>query len=96
MKEALVVLTAVEKCDSDIPSVVKELVNNIKDIASQVKVKNIVLYPYAHLSKDLGNPEMAQEILEKVEEELLKRNLKLQELHLDITKNLNLKLRDIL
>ncbi|MCX6750845.1 MAG: hypothetical protein NTZ83_05285, partial [Candidatus Pacearchaeota archaeon] len=72
VKEALVVLTAVEKCDSDVSSVVKKLVENVKDIASQVKTKNIVLYPYAHLSKDLGNPETAQKILEKAEEELTK------------------------
>jgi threonyl-tRNA synthetase len=72
VKEALVVLTAVEKYDNDVPAVVKELVENIKDIASQVKTKNIVLYPYAHLSKDLGSPEIAQEVLEKAEEELTK------------------------
>ncbi|HOH04421.1 MAG TPA: threonine--tRNA ligase [Candidatus Pacearchaeota archaeon] len=72
IKEALVVLTAVEKADKSIPIVVKQLVENIKDIASQVKTKNIVLYPYAHLSKDLGSPEIAQEVLEKAEEELKK------------------------
>jgi threonyl-tRNA synthetase len=72
VKEALVVLTAVEKYDNDVSAVVKELVENIKDIASQVKTKNIVLYPYAHLSKDLGSPEIAQEVLEEAEEELTK------------------------
>ena len=72
VKDALVVLTAVEKYDNNISSVVKELVENVKDIASQVKTKNIVLYPYAHLSKDLGSPEIAQEVLEKAEEELTK------------------------
>ncbi|MGY4884468.1 MAG: threonine--tRNA ligase [Nanobdellota archaeon] len=72
VKEALVVLTAVEKYDQDVSGVVKELVENIKDIASQIKTKNIVLYPYAHLSKDLGSPEVAQEVLEKAEEELTK------------------------
>jgi threonyl-tRNA synthetase len=76
VKEALVVLTAVEKYDNDVPSVVKELVENIKDISSQVKTKNIVLYPYAHLSKDLGSPEIAQEVLKKAEEELLKHKFK--------------------
>jgi len=72
IKEALVVLTAVEKCDINVSSVVKKLVENVKDIASQVKTKNIVLYPYAHLSKDLGSPEVAQEVLEKAEKELAK------------------------
>lgn len=76
VKEALVVLTAVEKCDLDVSAVVKELVENVKDIASQVKTKNIVIYPYAHLSRDLGNPEIAQEVLEKAEKVLDKEGFK--------------------
>ncbi len=72
VKEALVVLTAIEKSDVDVSGVVKKLVENVKDIASQVKAKNIVLYPYAHLSKDLGNPDIAQEVLESAEKALVK------------------------
>lgn len=72
VKEALVVLTAVEKGDTDVSGVVKQLAENIKDIASQVKAKNIVLYPYAHLSKDLGSPDIAQEVLESAEKALIK------------------------
>jgi threonyl-tRNA synthetase len=72
VKEALVVLTAVEKWDNNVSLVVKEFIENVKDIASQVKAKNIVIYPYAHLSSNLGNPELAQEILEKSENALIK------------------------
>ena len=72
IKEALVVLTAVEKSDKNVKAVVKELVRNIKEIAKQVKAKNIVLYPYAHLSKELGSPEIAQEILIETEKALKK------------------------
>ena len=68
MKECLVVLTAVEKGDSN--QSVKEFVDNIKDVASQVKVKNIVLYPYAHLSKNLSNPDVAIGVLEEAEKQL--------------------------
>jgi len=93
VKEALVVLTAVEKWDSDIPSVVKELVYNVKDIASQVKVKNIVLYPYAHLSKDLGNPEMAQEILEKSDIALVKEGFKVTKAPFGYYKEFELKVK---
>jgi threonyl-tRNA synthetase len=67
--EALVILTAVEKGDV-VESSTSELVKNVKDIASQVKTKNIVLYPYAHLSSNLSNPETAADILEKAEKEL--------------------------
>ncbi len=71
-KDALVVLTAVEKKDSDVKVVVKEFVSNVKEIAKQVKTKKIVLYPYAHLSSDLASPELAAKVLEKTEEELKK------------------------
>jgi threonyl-tRNA synthetase len=72
VKESLVVLTAVEKTDSVVESV-KELVKNIEDVAKQVKTKNIVLYPYAHLSSNLASPEAATEVLGKANKELKKK-----------------------
>lgn len=93
VKEALVVFIAVEKCDSDIPSVVKALVENVKDIASQVKAKNIVLYPYAHLSSELGNPEIAQEILEKSEIALNKEGFKVTRAPFGYYKEFELKVK---
>ena len=68
VKNALVVLTAVEKGDSKV--IVSKFVSEIKDIAKQVKTKNIVLYPYAHLSSNLGSPDMASEILKETEKAL--------------------------
>src|SRR3989344_374186 len=76
VKEALVVLTAVEKSDTDVDKIVEKYIENIKDIAKQVNAKNIVLYPYAHLSKELGSPEIAQKILIKAEENLKKEKFK--------------------
>ena len=72
IKDALAILTAVEKSDVDVDKIVKKLVENIKEIAESVKVKNIVLYPYAHLSSDLASPNKAIEILKKAEEMLKK------------------------
>lgn len=68
VNEVLVILTAVEKQDSDL--VVEKLVENVKDIAKQINVKNIVLYPYAHLSSNLSSPESAVRILEESEKQL--------------------------
>ncbi len=68
VEEALAVLTAVEKGDS-IKSVA-ELVKNVNDISEKVGTKRIVLYPYAHLSRNLGSPEKAVEILKESEREL--------------------------
>ncbi len=75
IKEALVVLTAVESSDSDIKKVVAEFVKNVEDVAKQVNAKNVVLYPYAHLSKDLASPEIAVKVLDETEKEL-KKNFK--------------------
>ncbi|MBU1136066.1 MAG: threonine--tRNA ligase [Nanoarchaeota archaeon] len=75
VNEALVILTAVEKGDNE--NSVKLLVKNIEDIAKQVNAKNIVLYPYAHLSSELASPELAVDILKSTEKEL-KKNKKLK------------------
>ncbi len=72
VKEPLVVLTAVEKWDSDTKKIVEKLVDNVKDVAKQVNAKNIVLYPYAHLSSELASPEKAVEVLDEAEKELKK------------------------
>lgn len=71
-EEALVVLTAVEKIDDNVKEVTQKFIEAVKDIASQVKTKNIVLYPYAHLSSNLASPELASNVLDNAEKELKK------------------------
>ncbi len=71
ISECLVVLTAVEKCDNETETV-QMFVDDIKNIASQVNTKNIVLYPYAHLSSNLQSPIKSVKILNLVAEELKK------------------------
>jgi threonyl-tRNA synthetase len=71
-KEALTIMTAVEKGDSDIKGVVEKFVEEVKNIAEQVKVKTVVLYPYAHLSSDLASPDLATNVLDAAEKELKK------------------------
>ena len=71
-KDALAILTAVEKKDGDIKKVVAELVKHVKEIANSVKTKAIVLYPYAHLSSDLANPTHAEKVLDESEKALKK------------------------
>ncbi len=70
VKECLVVLTAVEKQDSD--KELNEMIVAIKKTAGEVKTKSIVLYPYAHLSSNLSAPKQAQDILVKAEQALSK------------------------
>ncbi|MFH1307527.1 MAG: threonine--tRNA ligase [archaeon] len=68
VSECLVVLTAVEKGDTE--KTTDLYIKEIKDIASQVKAKNIVLYPYAHLSSNLSNPDLAVSIMKDAEKKL--------------------------
>ncbi len=72
VEEVLIVFTAVEKQDEQNPEIVKDYFENIKDIASQVKCKNIVVYPYSHLSSSLSSSEFAQKTLEEVEKKISK------------------------
>lgn len=72
IKEALVIFTAVEKQDESNKNIVKQYIENIKDIAKQVKASTIVLYPYAHLSPQLSSPDFAQKTMQEAEKELKK------------------------
>ena len=68
VEEALVALSAVEKDDEkDQPAVSAKAARAIEEVAGQVKAKNIVLYPYAHLSPDLSSPEAALAVLKETE-----------------------------
>ncbi|MGQ0536533.1 MAG: threonine--tRNA ligase [Methanobacteriota archaeon] len=63
MEEALVVFYSVEADDAQTPeSIVEKAVANVVDVTNQVKTKNVVLYPYAHLSGNLAKPQAAREI----------------------------------
>jgi threonyl-tRNA synthetase len=74
-EESLTVFTAVEKIDEKAPSqAVNQAVEEIITTADQLKVKNIMLYPYAHLSSNLAKPKKAQEILIEIEYELNQKN----------------------
>ena len=75
VKEPLVVLTAVEQGDNK--ETLKELVSAVENTAKEVKAKNIVLYPYAHLSSNLASPALAFSTLKQAEL-LLKKTKKLK------------------
>jgi threonyl-tRNA synthetase len=72
-KDALLALSAVEQPDEANPdSVSKKAAAEIHKVAGQVKAKRVVLYPYAHLSSNLSNPDTALTVLRETEK-LLKR-----------------------
>src|SRR5689334_16417443 len=63
-KECLVVLTAVEKGDNE--DIVKKVIADVISVAGQVNAKNVVLYPYAHLSSNLASPSKAIELMNNI------------------------------
>ncbi len=91
VKDTLVVLTAVEKGDTK--NTVKKLVSEVKDIASQVKSKSIVLYPYSHLSNNLASPNEASKILDEAFKSLKKTFKKIEKAPFGYYKELELKVK---
>ncbi|MEM4625185.1 MAG: threonine--tRNA ligase [Candidatus Pacearchaeota archaeon] len=76
IKEVLVIFIAVEKVDENNKESISWLIQNIEDIAKKVNTRNIVLYPYAHLSANLSSHEFAINILKEAEKKLIEKNYK--------------------
>ncbi|MEK6914530.1 MAG: threonine--tRNA ligase [Nanoarchaeota archaeon] len=72
VKDPLVIMVAVEKKDEQNPELLNLFTNEIKKLAKEIKAKNLVIYPYAHLSSSLSNPEFALKILKETEDNLKK------------------------
>jgi len=73
VEECLVVFYAVEKEDEkDYNTIIKNLIENVKEIADKIKCNNIVLYPYAHLSSNLASPKISLKISKVLEESFRK------------------------
>ncbi|MBU1111246.1 MAG: threonine--tRNA ligase [Nanoarchaeota archaeon] len=73
--ECLVIFTAVEKRDeTDLKANLERYLHEIKAIAQQVSTRKIVLYPYAHLSSSLSNPEKAEKLMKDAETQLNSEN----------------------
>lgn len=72
---ALVSFIAVEKEDEEDPElIITKTVREILSVQNKVNADNIVVYPYAHLSSSLSNPDVAQQILKGIEAELTDNN----------------------
>ncbi len=66
VEEALVCFATVEARDEANPEEIAiRAVDEITDVAAQVKTRRVVLYPYAHLSSSLGAPGPSRAILAK-------------------------------
>ncbi len=67
LEEALTAFVAVESTDEDDPDGVAEAgVEEVLDVADELGVEGIMVYPYAHLSQDLGSPDVAVDVLKQM------------------------------
>ena len=71
-KNALVIFVTVEKCDEKNPSkVIEKGVREAIRKAEQLGVKNLVLFPFVHLSDQVSDPETATKVMEEFHERLV-------------------------
>lgn len=74
VEDPLIVFLSVEGGDEDSgverDQMVERALAEIEDIASQIKVENIVLFPFAHLSEDLASPDYAISLLRELESKI--------------------------
>jgi len=69
--EALIILASVEKSDEHNPEVVaQKATEEIAKLAGQLKVKTIVIHPFAHLFGELSSPIIAVKALKLLENNL--------------------------
>jgi threonyl-tRNA synthetase len=72
LEEVLVAFIAVEKRDENkVEQVAMEATSDIKETADKVGAARILLYPYAHLSSELSDPETGKMMLRTIEKMLL-------------------------
>jgi len=73
IEEALVVLVTIEKDDDE--TVIDQAVDDILDIKERVKAPRVVIYPWAHLSKNLAEPSKALNILRELERRIIDKGI---------------------
>lgn len=70
-RQLLVVFCSIEKNDGEnIDQLIVNAASTIESQANTLKVNNIVIYPYAHLSSDLASPSVAISVLNSLESKI--------------------------
>ncbi|MHA2251328.1 MAG: threonine--tRNA ligase, partial [Candidatus Kariarchaeaceae archaeon] len=73
--EALVVMMSVETPDEqNFDETAKQTSVEIIKVADELKVENLVLYPWVHLTSTPSRPDIALKVMRKVEDDLVKLN----------------------
>ncbi|MFC4550764.1 MULTISPECIES: threonine--tRNA ligase [Halorussus] len=68
MEDCVTVFVSVESADAaDLDAVAENAADELRDVAGQLNTRKVVLYPYAHLSDDLADPDSAKAVLRRLE-----------------------------
>jgi threonyl-tRNA synthetase len=70
MTDPLIAFTCVEVADERLGDIVEEAKREIQEVAEKLGSKNIALFPFAHLSRDLAPPMFAIKVLSDLENRL--------------------------
>jgi threonyl-tRNA synthetase len=75
MEECVTAFISVESDDQeDIGGVVENALDELRDVTGQLNTRNVVLYPYAHLSEDLASPDAAKAVMRQLESALVEED----------------------
>ena len=91
IKDALVLFISVEKEDNE--ALGSKAVKDAVDFAEKNKISNLVLYPWAHLSSDLEEPQRSQNLFQYMVKEAEKSKLKIIRAPFGWTKALSLDIK---
>lgn len=76
VKDVLAVFSSVEKTDEGHEkTVIEKTVKEILSVMREVKAKNVVIYPYVHLSTNPSNPATALKVLKGVEDSIKRQKV---------------------
>jgi threonyl-tRNA synthetase len=68
VEECIVIFTSVEKGDEGFEDeLIKNYVENLKDIADQLHVNRVLIYPYVHLTNHPSDPAFARDLVKELE-----------------------------
>ena len=91
IENCLALLISIEKNDNE--SFIENLIEEAENTLKNLGIKKIVLYPYAHLSKELAPPLFSLELFKKIEEKFKEKNLEVYKAPFGWTKRLTLAIK---
>lgn len=94
MEEGVVLFCCSEKIDENNPcSVIKNATTEVIKRLEMIKAKRVMIYPYAHFTSDLSNPETAIKILTGLESSLKELDLEVKRAAFGWYKELEMKIK---